>query len=112
MGEHEKLVIVDDDPQVLRFLRKKGELNGHRIVGEAQSRADVLDLLHSAELDFSVAIVDDLHGQGKEVAEILKGANPKATIIAHTSMVSHPFGDMLVEKPDPGGTLWEKIVQL
>lgn len=112
MGKHERLVIVDDDPQVLKLLKKTGERKGHQIVGEAMSRVDVLDLLHNAELDFSVGIVDGLHGQGKEVAKFLKGARPDATIIAHTTVVDKPFGDILVKKPDPEETLWEIIAKL
>ena len=94
-----RLLVVDDDPLLLKSLRDILESDGHVVVTANDGRA-CIDAFHAAETrgDSFAAVITDLgmpYVDGRKVATAIKAASPSTPVILLTG-----WGQRLLSEDD------------
>jgi DNA-binding NtrC family response regulator len=94
-----RILLVDDDPLVLRSLRETLEIDGHEITAAdgGQAGIDTFLAAHAAASPFEVVITDlgMPHVDGRRVSAAVKGASPETIVVMLTG-----WGQRLVANGD------------
>ena len=99
MGERERILLADDLSFTREGMRETielfGEEDGHQVVGEASSLAQVEELLKGG-LRPTLAIIDanmPNRGDGEKAAAVIRQISPETKIVSHSSQLQ-TWGDV------------------
>jgi PAS domain S-box-containing protein len=119
-----RILLVDDDPLLLKSLRDTLEIDGHSIVTAHQGQAgiDSFQKAHSAKEPFSIVITDlgMPHVDGRKVASTIKGISAATPVILLTGWGQRlladgdipPHVDRVLSKPPKLRDLRVALAQL
>src|SRR5687768_15431828 len=84
----QRVLIIDDDPMMLKSLRDALESDGHQVVAASGGQAGIDTFLEARDLDRPFAVViTDLgmpHVDGRKVASTIKAAAPASLVLMLT----------------------------
>jgi CheY-like chemotaxis protein len=124
MGEHERVLLIEDDLRDARNAIEELTGAGHELVGSANNFEDAIKLISDIDqsnptvvvLDGNLRIIDEPRDNcmdGRRIARLIKRAS-KAIIVAHSHATKEiaDFGDIYVGKEAPFGELTRAITSI
>ena len=124
MPRHLRILVVDDDPLLIKSLRDTLEMDGHRVVTATGGREGIEAFrnAHGTPEPFAIVITDlgMPYVNGREVAAAIKGMAPSTPIILLTGwgqrLVAEgdvpPHVDRVLNKPPRLREIREALAQL
>ena len=97
LGPRDKrVVLVDDDPEVLKGLRRLLEdRTDFRVVGEARTGRGAVEVVGSAEPDVVVIDVQLPDGDGIEATRLIHEADPGVVVVGYSSPEDDATGTIM-----------------